>query len=289
MRLFLVKFSIFSLLFVLSLTMLVLLSSLIVKQNTSVILSPNINKIIIGHSYSETAFDDSMITGIKNCSESGESYFYNYQKLKIILNDNQQVDTVFINFSNNQVFSDMNDWIWGEKYMNYNLTKYQPWCEKEDILLCAKNNFFIFSQIQAVVIKNNLKKIIKNNYTDPLLVGGYKAMTKKITKEEKQAAINDNTYKISELNLKYLKKMIELCIQKNIKVIFLRPPVKEINLNQSVEVEFQKIRKKYFAKIEFWDFINLPLNKKTHFYDNTHVNKEGSRIVSLELKDKITK
>jgi hypothetical protein len=289
MRLFLIKFSIFSLSFVFTLGMFVVLSSLIVKQNTSVILSPDINKIIIGHSYSETAFDDSMITGIKNCSESGESYFYNYQKLKIILNYNEQVDTVFVNFSNNQVFSDMNDWIWGEKYMNYNLTKYQPWCEKEDILLCAKNNFFIFSQTQAVVIKNNLKKIIKNNYSDPLLVGGYKAMTQKITKEEKQGEINDNTYKISGTNLNYLKKMIELCNQKRIKVILLRPPVKEINLNQPVEVEFQKIRKNYFANIEFWDFINLPMDKKLHFFDNTHVNKEGSRIVTLELNEKMTK
>jgi len=121
-----------------------------------------VNKIILGHSYSETAFNDNMISGLKNSSESGESYFYNYQKLKIILRSNKQIDTVFVNFSNNQVFSDMDDWIWGDKYMNYNLTKYQPWCNKEDLMVLVKNNFFTFSQTQSIVIKNNIKKIKKN-------------------------------------------------------------------------------------------------------------------------------
>jgi hypothetical protein len=287
MKAFLLKLAAFSFSFILLLLMLVVLSSLEVKQKTNIFLNPKVNKIILGHSYSETAFNDNMISGLKNCSESGESYFYNYQKLKIILRSNTQIDTVFVNFSNNQVFSDMDDWIWGDKYMNYNLTKYQPWCNMEDLMVFVNNNFFTFSQTQSTVIKNNIKKILKNNYSDPLLVGGYKPIVNRSNKKENNNVSAENTYEISETNIFYLKKIVEFCKVQKIVVIFIRPPVNEINLKQPVEVEFQKIRTKYFSKIEFWDFVKLPMNKELHFFDNTHVNKDGSTIVTSALKDKI--
>ena len=74
--------------------------------------------LIVGHSHSECAYNDSLINNVVNFSQSGESYFYTYFKTKKFIEQNPNIQTVLIEFSNNQIAFSMNNWIWAEKYMS---------------------------------------------------------------------------------------------------------------------------------------------------------------------------
>ena len=48
-----------------------------IKEKSNFKISDKIDKIVIGHSHSECAFNDTIIPNFANFSSSGESYFYN--------------------------------------------------------------------------------------------------------------------------------------------------------------------------------------------------------------------
>src|SRR5215217_8171222 len=79
----------------------------------------SIDKIVIGHSHPECAYNDTIIANCKNMASSGTSYFYNYYTLKPLISNNNGIKSIFIEFTNNQVDSIMTDWIWGDKYLPF--------------------------------------------------------------------------------------------------------------------------------------------------------------------------
>ena len=61
------------------------------------------SSVILGHSQSECGFNDSLIEGFYNLSQSGEGYPYSYFKAKKILENNNHIDHIFIVYTNNQI------------------------------------------------------------------------------------------------------------------------------------------------------------------------------------------
>src|SRR5690242_3872536 len=59
--------------------------------------------IILGHSQPACSFDDTLINGFLNMATPMEGYFYTYYKTKKILECNNHVKGVFIEFSSNQI------------------------------------------------------------------------------------------------------------------------------------------------------------------------------------------
>ncbi len=112
-------------------------NSLISKNANFQLLSTTEN-VLFGHSHSECAFNDSLITNFKNLSNSGESYFYILPKVKNIVSQNPQIKNVFIEFTNNQITTNMNNWIWGEKLMSSRLTLHSPFMNSEDHFVLIK-------------------------------------------------------------------------------------------------------------------------------------------------------
>jgi hypothetical protein len=96
--------------------------------------------LIIGNSHPECAFNDALIPGVANFSESGESYFYTYIKLKKFLEQNLQVDRVLIEFSNEHIHKSMDKWIWGDMHVSYRFPKYASFMDKEAFKLLMKYN-----------------------------------------------------------------------------------------------------------------------------------------------------
>ncbi len=88
--------------------------------------------IVLGHSHPETAFNDSLISDVFNLAQSGESYFYTFQKVKEVLNQNKSITTIFIEFTNNQINKEMDNWIWGDKYINNRYPLYSSFMNLED-------------------------------------------------------------------------------------------------------------------------------------------------------------
>ena len=103
-------------------------------------LSKDTTRIILGHSHPECAFNDALIPATRNLAQSGESSFFTYQKLRIVLEQNPQIDTVFLEYSNDMIPQNRDSWIWGNEKLNKNLPLYAPFMKWEDYRLILKKN-----------------------------------------------------------------------------------------------------------------------------------------------------
>ncbi len=244
--------------------------------------------IVVGHSHPECAFNDSLIQEFKNFSSSGESYFYTYPKLKNIILNNDSIQNIFIEFTNNQISETMDEWIFGEKYMNYRYPKSDAFLEKEQQRILRNNSPAAYLNALSQSKKKQLLRVFKNDFdlTDEL--GGYlylkrfntdsilKYSTDKINMQENTI----DSFPVSKLSLYYLRKMIDFCKKQQKKVYLIRSPQHFKCSAMKNEKVFQNILKKEFSDVEFLDFVNFPL-KNSEYGDLGHLNYLGAEKFSV--------
>lgn len=128
----------------------------LINVNSNLKVSDDKNLLVFGNSHSECAFDDTLIYNSKNLSSSGETYFYTYQKIKKILSQNKQITTIFIEFTNIQIESEMDDWTWGYDQMSGKFPIYSSFMDKDDFQLLYKNNPKSFLSVVSKSTRENL-------------------------------------------------------------------------------------------------------------------------------------
>src|SRR5690606_13238176 len=153
--------------------------------------------LIIGHSHSECAYNDSLITGVANYSDSGETYFYNYIKLKKLIQQNPHVNKILIEFTNNQIKEYMDGRIWEDKYISHRFPKYGVFMNKEEIELLIQKNPSYFKENLSACFKSNFMMILRNRLNYSSEIGGYKYLERNFTdtekKEEESLTIEEKT------------------------------------------------------------------------------------------------
>lgn len=256
----------------------------LIKKKAVFKISDKIDKVIVGHSHPECAYNDSLIDNFGNFSSSGESFFYTYYKTAQLINANENVKTVFIEFTNNQIDSSMDQGIWGERYMSNFYPIYQPFVSMEDNKFLFKKNASCLISSIGSGIQNSIFRIIKNNYDYSKTIGKFQYLVRDKTDSLlanpilKAEAVEDN-YIIPNNNIHYLKKIIEFCINKKIKVILVRSPLHNKYEGFFNEKIFQKYRNEKFAEVRFIDFNNFPL-QDSDFGDLEHLNYRGAKKFS---------
>lgn len=260
------------------------LSEYIVNKNSDFKLSNNTKYLLLGHSHPECAFNDSLIDNFKNISQSGESYYYTYFKAKEIIKQNPSIETVFIEFTNNQINESMNKWIWEEKYMSYRYPKYSPFMNLSDKAILVKNNLSGYFNSTSLSFKHNFGRILTRNFDYSKSVGGYLYLERDKTDSLVNNMKKDNpqleNLRISEYNIKYLTKIIDLCEEHGKKVILIRSPQHSMYSGYSNEHLYQKIRSNHFSSIEYLDFSKFPLDN-SEFGDLEHLNHKGAKVFSI--------
>jgi|JFJP01.1.fsa_nt_gi hypothetical protein len=251
-------------------------------------LDSKINTLVLGHSQTEHAFKDSIISGLKNLCFGGESYFYNYQKLKIVLEknkENKNIKNIIVSFSNNQIESVMNKWTYGEETVLNFYPKYSFAIDAEDSKLIAVNNFKSFLKAEQLAMISNAKLIIKrNSIFDNRNFGGYFYINKSQVDSLLRTNYLDHFVKtnpkgISTINLAYLDKIVELCKKYNKNLYLIRTPIHNSFFEKLDEKKFQDIRTKYYSKIPFLDYHDFSMENKD-FKDFNHLNETGAKKFS---------
>lgn len=292
MKTFLNKIILFAFLF-LTLIVVFILSIYAQFKGLSYQLDQSTKTIILGHSHPETAYDDRLIINTENLSESGESYFYTFQKVKSLLGPNNQIDYVLIEFSNNQIDISMNEWIWGDKYIDAKLEKYWLNLGFNDLKVLISHNWpKVFNSLPRLVQRSdkywfrrkgrNLKNYLNlggyNNLTnsnvDSLLAEGYLEKTK-VSNE------------ISEMNMEYLCRIIEYAQLLGKKVFLIRTPTHESYAFLSNWVLYEQVRNRY-SNFDLLDFQSYPL-LTNDFADPGHLNFSGAKKLSTSLNFLIKK
>jgi hypothetical protein len=258
------------------------------KQNPErYTLDASISSIVLGHSQPECGLNDSLIANTKNLSQGGEAYFYTYTKLKKLIAINPNIKTVYLSFTNNQLEKKMDEWTFDALYINDKYPTYFFAMDWEEKKVLWKNNPKAVLQSEQLLLKNNMVDLLKykgkirpETYWGDYLYLKREKTDSLIQVNYIQTIIKERGKGISEINLTYLKKIVQWCAAQNIQLIFYRTPVHLVLKSTYDENEFEAIRKKYFEKIPFLDCIDFPLFNH-QFGDFDHLNFKGARTFSL--------
>lgn len=249
-------------------------------------LSMGVKYIFMGHSHPQMDYNDKLIDSSVNLASSGEAYFYTYIKLKKILESNSDKKIVFVEFSNNNIISQMNKWIWNDIYIydRYRLYwSYTPNTERK--LLYTKNpEASILCDIKSVVTNVYYIFSLKNIAKDERM-GGYLHLERDKTDSLLQASLIYARNKrpdmsISPVNLMYLRKIIQICKDNGTKVILIRSPLHPVYDEFKNESRYEEVLNSQFNDVEFLDLKNFPMIN-SDYGDLEHLNYRGAKKYSL--------
>lgn len=144
------------------LTTSLIFSNLIIDKNFNYKLDSNIKCLILGHSHTEGAFNDSLISNAKNLARGGEHYFYTYVKARKMIEANPQINTIFLELTNNQVSEDMLCWIKDSEKNVVFIPNYATSMQFDDNKYLIKKDPLGYFESQIYVLQKNLNFIIYN-------------------------------------------------------------------------------------------------------------------------------
>lgn len=274
LKLFTHKIVLYSIITFGSLLLVWFILSAITRKKSSFKLNENVRYVFVGSSHPECAYNDSIIEHSKNYSRSGEAYCYTYAKVKGILRDNKQIETIFVEFSNPFIYDD-DEWLWSDKYLQYHYVTFSPFLTLSEQYYLFRKHISCFPRTYPFFVKNAVKKLLTNHLDYTNYGGHIESLNVIDTTYEQHLACAEE----KNVQLYFLDKIVSFCQENNVKIVFVRSPLHKDYVYWQSEDEFQKIRKERYSEIPFWDFGNF-LNNAQYFRDFQHVNKYGSDILS---------
>lgn len=165
MRYFLKQIVLFFFISTGSLFLLILLVNSYTRQDKFFIIPENKSLLILGNSQTECAFNDTIIHDAYNLSSGGEAYFYTYFKLQKLLQANDGIKAILLSYSNPVIENVMDEWTWGDMYINARYPKYAQNMDVEAKLLLASKNPATLISSQSLALKRQLAFILnRENY-----------------------------------------------------------------------------------------------------------------------------
>lgn len=250
----------------------------------------DINYVFLGHSHIGSAYNDSIIKNSINLGEGGESYMYTYFKLQKLIKDNDENKiTYFVEFTNNQIDTAMNRWIFFEPYISDKLPRYFFLMDNYSLrkIFFKKPLLFINASLLGVNLNLRHLKVSKDNLLPTL--GAFASQDTSILKiKNKINNIQFNNNLVSNESIFYLKKIIALLKSTKSKFYLIRTPFKTTSSYYKNEAKYNEILKQLKIENYYIDLLNFKL-KDSFYYDNEHLNKSGAYFYSKKFNDVLEK
>ena len=263
------------------------------RKEFFVLKSPKTNILFFGDSHVQCMILENIFPTARNLAYAGETYFYTYQKAQKILPSNPGIKTVFIEFSNRQLQSKCDSVTWSDYYIQTRVPKFASTMEWPEYKLLLERNPFSFIRTFTKVPRQQLVTFSRRNadVINALEWGGYKncgTNTNKIDSliaARKQFGYRSDTIdqKISQTNLQYLRKLIDLCRENNVQVWLFRAPRHKMTKYGNNETLFRQVVVERFSDVHFFDLKDFPLTDK-EFSDFDHLSNVGARRLSKFLE-----
>lgn len=284
MKRFIIKISVIFIVVISSIILITFVSDTIIwKYGNYTIGNGNVN-LILGHSHAENAYNDSFIYQTKNLAHAGESYFYTFLKSKPIINNNEDLINVFIEFSHYNVLIQSDDNIWEESNLNYRFQKYAPFMN-------LREYWFVFKKNPIEVVKNhslalranfinlfrlNKNLIEKNNW------GGFNELD--YSRIDELLAVlsrngSHNNFEKSVYGLVYLRKLIDQYRDAGVNVYLIVSPIHIHQQYLKYDSQYREIKDNLFDDIVLLDFSKYPLFNH-QYADFGHLNGYGAEEFS---------
>lgn len=289
MNRFLKQFFVFGFIFFSVIFLILLSSKVFTATSFEYKIDPKINILILGDSHTQCGLNDSEIENTLNLSESADTYFYSYVKLKKLVANNKQIDTLILGYAHHNISKAQDQWLKSSNINSFKLPIHFFLFDNTDL----KN----FVTIAPYVFFENIPKIIKTNITHSIRIlkkepinkfgiGGYLSLNKilnSVPTRDKKAEVTNQSY--SKTDIDFLKEIYALCLRRNIKLILLNTPVYSPEKISSRNLNYTLFANKMFKAATLIDYSKMRFEKK-YFADETHLNNIGSTLFSkILIKD----
>lgn len=255
----------------------------------------SITTLIAGDSHTQSGLDDSLINNSLNISQSDEHFLYTYNVLRLLLDNNHQINKVILGVSFHSFAKSYDATIQSDEYTKVMFPKYFPILDSESVTDTGK-----MTLTTGVEIFKNIVKSVFNNSTihGYSFIGSfYKRDRSNLNDNSINAAIQRHYYTKSgseqayaDYQVKYLKKIVDLCHAKNIELIIVNTPIPDAyyqKIPEKFTSYYYSIMQQFKNKIQFYDFhaIELP---QTDYEDGDHLNSQGAKIFSPLINERIS-
>ncbi|WHF51436.1 hypothetical protein QGN23_13570 [Chryseobacterium gotjawalense] len=247
----------------------------------------SVHVLILGDSHTQCGIDDALLPHSLNLSESADTYFYSYVKLKRMFKANPQIDTLILGYADFNITDNQDRWLRSENINSFKLPIYFFLFDQDDFSDFIKINPTQLLEFSGTIFKRNfshLYRIFAKEKINKFGIGGFLALEKQM--ENKEKSVNNKnintTWKQSEIDILYLKKINDLCTTKNVKLILIATPTQNHSISgqNSKQVAF---RNSHLKEAAYIDFSGYPL-KNDNFADNSHLNAKGAAHFTVALK-----
>lgn len=263
----------------------------------------NIKVIVCGDSHTQCAINDSLLKHTLNISQNSEPYLATYNVIRTITYTNPQIKTVILGYSYHSLSEVFDEIVYQEKHKVDFYSRYLPILDIESITLIGSHNFtgIIKSFPKSLnfwITLRNLTNSNSINYNNYRFFGEYYSSKKSNCNSKTiKSSINRHYYngksvkRFSNIQQKYLLKIIHYCFKNKLKIILLNTPIS----NKYHEKIPNKFKKKYYYTIRalekiapLIDLHDLQL-KNEYFGDGDHINIYGAQVLKSKLDSIITK
>lgn len=258
------------------------------KMFSRVILDNNISTLIMGDSHTIFEINGSLFPNTQNISKTAEGYIFSYLKLRSILNNNSQIKNIILGVSYHNLSAYYDDYIYGNDSY-YSISQFIALMELEEILYLLRLS--PSSQNMKSILQNSLKNIYqykRNQY--PFISGtNISRAPQSIDNQIITNTINNQYYskkqgEISEINVRFLKQIVDLCRAKNVQITFLNTPLYKDYLAKvppEILMEYKTIVRD--LDVAVIDLSTLNLSQDCFFPDGEHMSYKGALQMSEYL------
>ena len=241
-------------------------------------LPENIHIMFMGASHINHGIDDSLIPGAMNWSRGSERYMYTYIKLQHLLPENPQIDTIFLELAPTDLWEDTD-----YKYHVLNeqsgyVKLYWPFFSAEQWKLFKTEPLQVLGLVTSSLGETN-------DYNQKgwwQHMGNYQSVNTTLDTATVTPVYENNYGTGHAINYNYLRQIIDLCNEYEVKLYFLETPTfhPEFFYDQDY---FYNAYKNYFSDVEFLDYSKWPIDP-SEMCDAHHLNSKGAVRFTMEIK-----
>ena len=279
MKRYLVKLTMVSVLLICVILLIGICRALVINQHTWK-LPENKHILFLGASHVMYAVDDSMMESAINLTCGGERYMYTYIKLHHLLDDNPQIDTVFLQFAPTDIWEDADSKYFEEHLQSGFLKFYWPYFHVEEWKVALKEP----SQTAGIVFGSFFSPGELSSKGWRKQLGGYQYDTKTMDPEQVKPELTEKNGCRNTINLKYLHRIVDLCKKRKIKLFFIETPTYHPEFFYDQEF-FYCLYQSSFSDIEFLDYSDWPMLDEERC-DPHHLNHNGAVRFTKEIKER---
>ncbi len=250
-------------------------------------LPPDKKILFVGDSHIAQGVDDAEIPGAFNSSVSADTYVSAYLRLRLLLRDNPQIDTVFLGVSPYSISRGSDETLFRPSLVAMKVPYYLPHFGEDEWTLYLERAPKDF--LRAVFLSPSTylrsSKLSNKKYFKKL--GGFnprenRSLAKAVAATE---TLEKPLFWGCEAELTYLEKIRALCENRGIRLIFLNTPIYSAEKYLNVSHYYETLRER-FSDIELWDYMDLDVPDDCR-EDVNHLNAFGAKRFAKLLATRI--